>query len=102
MLHSIILLFYFDFLCFLLFCFVAGITVSLCCCSCSFVKKHFAYLWIIVIISIVINYCLLFACIFIVIVVSVTVTVTDAVTDAVVVIAIVVLIIKLLTVVAHK
>lgn len=98
MLHSIILLFYFDFLCFLLFCFVAGITVSLCCCSCSFVKKHFAYLWIIVIISIVINYCLLFACIFIVIVVSVT----DAVTDAVVVIAIVVLIIKLLTVVAHK
>lgn len=98
MLHSIFLLFYFDFLCFLLFCFVAGITVSLCCCSCSFVKKHFAYLWIIVIISIVINYCLLFACIFIVIVVSVT----DAVTDAVVVIAIVVLIIKLLTVVAHK
>lgn len=98
MLHSIILLFYFDFLCFVLFCFVAGITVSLCCCSCSFVKKHFAYLWIIVIISIVINYCLLFACIFIVIVV----TVTDAVTDAVVVIAIVVLIIKLLTVVAHK
>lgn len=98
MLHSIILLFYFDFLCFVLFCFVAGITVSLCCCSCSFVKKHFAYLWIIVIISIVINYCLLFACIFIVIVVSVT----DAVTDAVVVIAIVVLIIKLLTVVAHK
>lgn len=98
MLHSIFLLFYFDFLCFLLFCFVAGITVSLCCCSCSFVKKHFAYLWIIVIISIVINYCLLFACIFIVIVV----TVTDAVTDAVVVIAIVVLIIKLLTVVAHK
>lgn len=98
MLHSIFLLFYFDFLCFLLFCFVAGITVSLCCCGCSFVKKHFAYLWIIVIISIVINYCLLFACIFIVIVVSVT----DAVTDAVVVIAIVVLIIKLLTVVAHK
>lgn len=98
MLHSIFLLFYFDFLCFVLFCFVAGITVSLCCCSCSFVKKHFAYLWIIVIISIVINYCLLFACIFIVIVVSVT----DAVTDAVVVIAIVVLIIKLLTVVAHK